>query len=362
MIKGVFNNEIVDLLMQIEQSRTQFSGIKLPLTLTDKLRKSSRKKSSYASNRIEGNPLSEEQASEAIESSRRHYLKPEQEIRNYFDALLFLEKEADAGRPLSVDLLLRVQALIVRGEGAEKRGLRGPMPPGILFAVYDDLTGAADYIPPEASELKSLLDELFTYMSESADHPLVKAAIFHYQLLTIHPFEDGNGRTARLLADYYLDISGYGFGRIGSLEEYFAYDVEAYYHALQMGLPALYYSGRMNPPHPEIWITYFLKMMALHARRAVELATAPEEQQSVASYSFLNVKERNFLQRLLLQKKKVFTPIEMATQCGVTNRTIINWCATLAKNGFLVPDGASARIRAYRLTALALSIDPNTIQ
>ena len=73
------------------------------------------------------------------------------------------------------------------------------------------------------------------------------------------------------------------------------------------------------------------------------------------------MKERKFLQHLLLQKKKVFTPIEMATQCGVTNRTIINWCAALAKNGFLVPDGAGARIRAYRLSALALSIDPNTI-
>lgn len=361
MIKSVLNNEILDLIMQIEQAKAQFSGIKLPLTLTDKLRKSSRKKSSYASNRIEGNPLTEEQAGEVIESSRRHYLKPEQEIRNYFDALLFLEKEADKGVSVSFELLLRVQALIVRGEGAEKKGLRGPMPPGILFAVYDDITGAADYIPPEASEIKTLLGELFGYLSDSSDHPLLKAAIFHYQLLTIHPFEDGNGRTARLLADYYLDISGYGFGRIGSLEEYFAYDVDAYYHSLQMGLPALYYNGRINPPHPEIWITYFLKMMALHARRAVELASAPEEQQSAASYSFLSVKEREFLQQLILQKKKVFTPIEMAKQCGVTNRTIINWCATLAKNGFLLPELSGVRIRSYRLSALALSIDPETI-
>ena len=361
MIKGVLNNEIVDLLMQIEQSKTQFSGIKLPLTLTDKLRKSSRKKSSYASNRIEGNPLTEEQAAEVIESSRRHYLKPEQEIRNYFDALLFLEKEADAGRPVSFELLLRVQAFIVRGEGRERCGLRGPMPPGVLFAVYDDITGSADYIPPDASELKALLDELFAYLSESSDHPLVKAAILHYQLVTIHPFEDGNGRTARLLADYYLDVSGYGFGRIGSLEEYFAYDVEAYYHALQMGLPALCYSGRLNPPHPEIWITYFLKMMSLHACRAVELASAPEHEQSVADYSFLNFKERAFLKRLLQQKVVSFAPGEMAKQCGVTNRTVINWCAALAKNGFLLPESSGARIRAYRLSALALSIDLNQL-
>ncbi len=83
----------------------------------------------------------------------------------------------------------------------------------------------------------------------------------HYQLVTIHPFEDGNGRTARLLSGYIMDLNGYGFNGIGSLEEYFAYDVNEYYDSIQMGLPALYYSGRENPPHPEIWINYFLRMV-----------------------------------------------------------------------------------------------------
>lgn len=45
---------------------------------------------------------------------------------------------------------------------------------------------------------------------------------------------------------YILDYYGYGFNRIGSLEEYFAYDPYEYYASLQMGLPALYYSGREN--------------------------------------------------------------------------------------------------------------------
>ncbi len=71
---------------------------------------------------------------------------------------------------------------------------------------------------------------------------------------------DGNGRTARLLSGYFLDINGYGFNGygfngIGSLEEYFAYDINEYYESIQMGLPALYYSGRNNPPHPEVYHT-----------------------------------------------------------------------------------------------------------
>lgn len=59
------------------------------------------------------------------------------------------------------------------------------MPPGVLFAVYDSETGAPEYIP-------HLLDELVEYVNTTDDHPLIIAAVVHYQLVTIHPFEDGN--------------------------------------------------------------------------------------------------------------------------------------------------------------------------
>ena len=115
-----------------------------------------------------------------------------------------------------------------------------------------------------------MLDELVEYVNTTDDHPLIIAGVVHYQLVTIHPFEDGNGRTARLMSGYILDFYGYGFNGIGSLEEYFAYDPDEYYNSLQMGLPALYYSGRENPPHPEIWIDYFLRMVELYSRKVFE--------------------------------------------------------------------------------------------
>ena len=95
------------------------------------------------------------------------------------------------------------------------------MPPGVLFAVYDSETGAPEYIPPEYIDIPDLLDELVEYVNTTDDHPLIIAAVVHYQLVTIHPFEDGNGKTARLMSGYILDYYGYGFNGIGSLEEYF---------------------------------------------------------------------------------------------------------------------------------------------
>lgn len=247
-------------------------------------------------------------------------------------------------------MILEVQAMVEKGASREKIGLRGAMPPGMLLAVYDSVTGTPDYIPPEYSEIPELLDELVKYVNTTDDHPLIVAAIVHYQIVTIHPFEDGNGRTARLMSGYILDLYGYGFGGIGSLEEYFAYDPDEYYESLQMGLPPLYYLGRENPPHSEIWINYFLRMMELYSKKVCELSKGAQEDDLAGSMSYLNAKEKDLLAFLLKKRLLEFTPIDVSRMLGVTNKTIINRCAKLTNNGFLIPNIVNQRIRSYSLS------------
>jgi len=287
MITVTLDNETLERILSIESCRQHFGNVMVPIALTNKLRKSSKKKSSHASTQIEGNPLTEQQSNAAIDSTKRHFLKPEQEVRNYFLALGMMENYLKERHPFDKELILTLQKQIVMGESSEKIGIRGPMPPGVLFAVYDEQTHQPEYIPPMADDIPALLDELIAYVNQSDDHPLIKAAVAHYQMVTIHPFEDGNGRTARILSDYVLDYYGYGFNQIGSLEEYFAYDVDEYYRSLQMDLPPLYYDGRNNPPHPEIWLHYFLRMVDLHAHRVVELTETSLNEQQKSSLSFL---------------------------------------------------------------------------
>ena len=89
-----------------------------------------------------------------------------------------------------------------------------------------------------------------------------------------------------------------------------------------MGLPALYYSGRNNPPHPEGWVNYFLRMVLLYSNKICELSESSNEDVISGSISYLKGKEKELL-RLLIMKYK---------------------------NGFVEPLMVNQRIRSYRLS------------
>ena len=85
------------------------------------------------------------------------------------------------------------------------------------------------YIPPRAEDVPTLMRSLVTWIGEQADVlpiPLL-TGIAHYEFATIHPYYDGNGRTARLLATVILHKYGYGLRGLYSLEEYYARDLPA---------------------------------------------------------------------------------------------------------------------------------------
>ncbi|MCR4689824.1 MAG: hypothetical protein K5739_00560 [Lachnospiraceae bacterium] len=134
VIKAILTNEILKYITEIEKNRYRVSTVKMSRSVANRLRKNSKKKSSYASNKIEGNPLSEKQVDEVIDrDERKHFLKPEQEVRNYFLALNYLEEKAKKKENFSKKLILEVQKYVEKGASKEKIGLRGPMPRGYFL-------------------------------------------------------------------------------------------------------------------------------------------------------------------------------------------------------------------------------------
>ena len=118
-----------------------------------------------------------------------------------------------------------------------------------------------------------------------------------------------------------------------------------------MGLPALYYSGRNDPPHSEIWINYFLRMVLLYSNKVCELSESSSDMELEGSLSYLKGKEKELLLLLLQKYKGEFTPIEVSKELGVTNKTVINRLAVLVKRGFVEPKLVKERIRSYRLSS-----------
>lgn len=96
MIKVTITNDILNSIIEIELNRYKMSLVELSQNVLNKLRKNSKKKSSYASNKIEGNPLSEKQVEEVIESDeRKHYLKLEQEVKKLFSCIELSRREVE---------------------------------------------------------------------------------------------------------------------------------------------------------------------------------------------------------------------------------------------------------------------------
>ena len=75
----------------------------------------------------------------------------------------------------------------------------------------------------------------------------------------------------------------------------------------------------------------------------------------------MNTKEKEFLSFLLRKRLLEFTPIEVSKLLGVTNKTIINRCAKLTSNGFLVPNIVKERVRSYSLSEFAIGNDKKIV-
>ncbi len=92
---------------------------------------------------------------------------------------------------------------------------------------------------------------------------------------------------------------------------------------------------------------HFLRMVQLYAQRTSELVNKAIDNQIDASLSHLSIKERRFYEYLLEEGIEEFMPIEASRALGVTNRTVINWSAALAKVGLLEPQLVKQRIRSH---------------
>ena len=364
--KFIYTDEMVRDLLAIEHCRAELEFLRLPTRARQELAYKARLKRTHFSTSIEGNVLSYDQVERVItEKSVNTRVNAEREVLNYWDALTELERLRGDGATVDTEFIKHVHDIIVKKTARPQRvEYRGATRPGVLFAVFDSVTREVEYIPPEWSDIPALMEDLVGWYQASGNLPVpVRAAILHYQLATIHPFDDGNGRTSRALATYALMENGYDFKGFNSMEEYYASDLTGYYESLQMGLPALYYDGRCDPPHLEYWIEYFVRMMALNAQSIVDAARAVEISNPQSKLiSALNKRDLKMLRYVLENRLNPIKTSDLADVFKVTTRSIRTWCTDWVDRGLLeTKKGPSGRVTSYSLAQPYASLTPKDL-
>ena len=214
------------------------------------LRRGALLRSAHASTAIEGNPLSFEEVS-ALAAGREVMVrrKDRQEVLNYLEAL---EKIPDFAKnaPFTADGFLEVHRVVTRDT------LENPEDVGVFrdrqVVVGNMITGEVIFMPPPSENVPWLVDALLEWFNspeaEEID-PVIVAGVTHYEIARIHPFIDGNGRTAMTMATLTLYKRGFDLKRFFALDDYYDHDRGSYYAAL----------GRVDQTTLDLtgWLEYF---------------------------------------------------------------------------------------------------------
>jgi Fic family protein len=220
--------------------------------------------------------------------------------------------------------------------------------------IRDSRSRRIVYTPPEAKDVPPLMKALVEWMGSSQEDLLpcpLRAGIAHHQFATIHPWYDGNGRTARLLTTLVLHLGGYGLKGLYSLEEYYARDLSAYYRALSVGPSHNYYEGRAEADITS-WVEYFCAGTADSfesvKRRAQEAAGSGARDRSDALRR-LDPRQRRALE--LFRDSNVITSRQVEMLFDISQRAARNILSAWVRDGFVVVADPAKKSRKYGLMA-----------
>ncbi len=241
-------------IKQIAALTEELNNKRFPRVILLEMQRSARALSAYSSTSIEGNPLPLTEVKKILKHTPSHIRDTEREVLNYNRALEHLEIVAKSGQNrLTEPLILSIQSMVTDGLIEKQRW--GKIRNEPVF-VNNPRTRKTVYLPPETKEVKQLLADLINFCDDNRNilDPLIMAGIFHKQFVIIHPFVDGNGRTARLACKILLALMGLNTFNLFSFENYYNNDVSRYFE--KVGLYGNYYDLEKNVDFTD-WLEYF---------------------------------------------------------------------------------------------------------
>lgn len=271
-----------------------------------------------ASSQLEGAVTTREDAKEMLKTERKPRNTSERMILNNY---LTIKKIAELkDKKISKELILELHSTIAK-DTLDDSGKEGVWRKNNKVNVVDSDTDTIVYTPPEFEKIEELMNAFCDFANEQNKdgfiHPIVKAIILHFLIGYIHPFADGNGRTARAVFYWYLISKGYW------LVEYLSIS------RIIVKSPVKYAKAYLYTEYDDNDLTYFVyyNVRAMHiAMQDLQnyISRKIEEKKSVYSlikYENINERQAEILKELINFPDKAYSIKEIENQFAISYQT-----------------------------------------
>lgn len=299
-----------------------------------------------ASSQMEGASTTRRVAKDMLRTRMKPVNKSQQMIANNYATIQYLAEHKD--EDFSLDQLLTIHHLIA-SKTLDNPDNEGALRKGDNIFVMDNINGEIVHTPPSADSLESLLDAMCRFANNRSDepfiHPIIKGIIIHFMLAYLHPFVDGNGRTARSLVYWYMLKNGYWLTEYLSISRVIyrsktRYE-KAYLYAEADGLDLSYF------------IMYNLTVMKRsYADLKSYLQRKAQQRQSLQiTSSLVNERQAQIIQMFRDTPRMLVTAKELTSRFAVSTKTLRADLQHLAGIGLLEERPLNKRMTGYTQAA-----------
>lgn len=289
---------------------------------------------------IEGTRLTLEEAEHLWVGERLPDVNPDdvRELLNYRGAFDFVSEYLETGGPITEALIRTIHEKLVegvRGDEASPGEYRDTQ-----NYVVNSQTHEIIYAPPPANDVPAMMAEFVDWLNAEKDvHPVLISGIAQFQLVHIHPFRDGNGRTSRLLSTLVLYKKGYDFKRLFTISEYYDRDRARFYRAIQQ--------VRERGMDITVWLEYYVEGLATQMKEIADKGNQVIRQDILSKKYGLSARQDLAL-RFIIEKGKLVISDYEALRPDVSRRTLQRDLKDMVEKGLLVSEGATTNF-VYRL-------------
>jgi len=336
-------NKIINNIVDISAARELILNASLLPQWEVKLRREAIIKMAHHSTSIEGNPLTFEQVKKLLIGNKiAAWEKDKNEVLNYVRVLEYIDKLGEKKvKEITEDIILKIHQLNTKGILPEHQsGFYRKVPVAVVNGY-----GRVIFQPPPVNRITTLMKDFISWLnSDQAQelYPVLLSGISHYEFVRIHPFIDGNGRTARALATLILYLKGFDTKRFFALDDYYNEDRDRYYAALQ--------TVDQKTLDTTQWLEYFCEGVAVSMNRVKDTVLQLSNDRRLKDKRgqiFLNEKQIRILK--YLQTGLKITTKECQDMFNVSERTARNYLNELVKKDLIKPVGPQ-KGRYYVLT------------